>query len=308
MKTVFSKAKDLVHVYAQKTQSEGRSNNIFFNRTNLIYSYGQHYLLGEFTTINNEETIIINNSGYSHTTSNHISILWSATSQHKRIHLTDIDPSKVLSKLKDLQNSLNAAKKPEIYLNQANELLKSFNEFHKLSKKDKDFLIKTQMNYNFDLFNKKEIQEIKKLSKVFDFNNYKGAIEKAKEIKAKHEKELKELGKSIYDRYMKLWSNHADLTQYFKDKPKKYYSLFNEYRQKYGEDHLRINKNLIETSQGVKVEISEAKELYKAILAGIDIKGFKIGYYTVISINGVLTIGCHKINIQSVHSVGKQII
>ena len=45
-------------------------------RDNKIYSYGSHYLLGEFI---DDETIIINNEGYSVTTSKHIGLLINAT-------------------------------------------------------------------------------------------------------------------------------------------------------------------------------------------------------------------------------------
>jgi len=56
------------------------------------------------------------------------------------------------------------------------------------------------------------------------------------------------------------------------------------------------------------VPVDEAKVLYKAIQQGIDIKGYRIGNYTVNSLNGVLTIGCHRINMESVQRTGKQII
>lgn len=54
----------------------------------------------------------------------------------------------------------------------------------------------------------------------------------------------------------------------------------------------------METSQGVKVYVEDAKNLYRAIKeTKVDIKGMTIkGFYSsyrVASINGVLTIGCH---------------
>jgi hypothetical protein len=68
----------------------------------------------------------------------------------------------------------------------------------------------------------------------------------------------------------------------------------------------------VETSQGVKVYIEDAKNLYRAIKAKVDIKGMTIkgvfSSYRVASINGVLTIGCHRINMKSVKKVGEQIL
>ena len=48
MKTVFTNT-DTIHTFAQQTQYEGRnSTNTIFFEGNKIYSYGYHYLLGEF--------------------------------------------------------------------------------------------------------------------------------------------------------------------------------------------------------------------------------------------------------------------
>ena len=57
---------------------------------------------------------------------------------------------------------------------------------------------------------------------------------------------------------------------------------------------LRIEGNEVVTTGGARVPVKEAKILLARIRAGKDIKGFKIGFYTVISINGTLKIGCHE--------------
>jgi len=73
------------------------------------------------------------------------------------------------------------------------------------------------------------------------------------------------------------------------------------------EDFLRISSDglNVETSQRVTVSIEAARALYTAIVNKQDIKGHKIDGYTVISLNGHLSIGCHKINIKSMHKIGK---
>ena len=50
---------DVIHMFAQRTQSEGRCINVFFEY-NRIYSYGRHYLLGEFIELNGRTIIHIN--------------------------------------------------------------------------------------------------------------------------------------------------------------------------------------------------------------------------------------------------------
>ena len=51
----------------------------------------------------------------------------------------------------------------------------------------------------------------------------------------------------------------------------------------------------METSKGARVSLKAAKVLFKMIKSGKDIKGFDLEGYTVIGLNGVLTIGCHAI-------------
>ena len=76
-------------------------------------------------------------------------------------------------------------------------------------------------------------------------------------------------------------------------------------------DYLRLseNKQFVETSQNIRIEKNEAKKLYFAIKKKIDIRGQKIGYYTINKIdNKALTVGCHKICIKSVQKVGQILI
>lgn len=72
------------------------------------------------------------------------------------------------------------------------------------------------------------------------------------------------------------------------------------------QDYVRLSANgeTVQTSQGVFVDVKEARVLYNLIVNKKDIVGFKIKDYTVISINGTLKIGCHKINIESMHRLG----
>ena len=81
MKTVFTNS-EIVHVFNEQNQFEGRTSNgsmYFYN--NKIYSYGSHYLLAEFLDNN---TILINDKGYSNTTSKHISLITLATRNRKQ--------------------------------------------------------------------------------------------------------------------------------------------------------------------------------------------------------------------------------
>ena len=275
MKTVFSNAQDCVHAFAQRQTPQGRAGNVFFYGDK-IYSYGYHYLLAEFI---DDKTILINNSGYSSTTSKHISYVTSGTRQYKQFFTKTSEIGLVYSQILSLQDSLANARKPEIYINQIIGLFDSLNEFIKY-RKDKN--VPKDVRY-------KEIKAIVKALNV-DSVQYqqKLADAKKKDAASKKRKEAKQIKES--------------LTKWYK------YEI-NSFRV--GDtDYLRLSKDgqAVETSQYVKVSTDEARTLYKAICNGVDIKGHRISNYIVNSINGRLKIGCHNIDMDSVHKVGKQLI
>lgn len=63
----------------------------------------------------------------------------------------------------------------------------------------------------------------------------------------------------------------------------------------FSQTRLRLKSDMVETSRQAYVPEKDAKLLWALIKEGRDIKGHKIGGYTVISMNGVLKIGCHEI-------------
>lgn len=274
MKTKFSNT-DLVHKFAERTQSNGEAFNMFFEDTNKLYSYGRHYLLAEFKEINNELFIVINDKGYSSTTQRHISLVRQATRQYKQYFTTNIDLQLVSNQIEWNYKKLLKAKKPEIYIN---EILRLFNGL-------------TAFPLNVGDNFKKDVR-FKAIEKIYKSVSSPEQISKAKEVqKAIEIKAKKEAAKKLKTELKKFENFEID---YFRN----------------DEDFLRISqdKTKIETSQSVKVSIEEAKLLYTLIKAKRDIKGHKIGNYTVISINGHLKIGCHSINIDSMKKVGETIL
>ena len=289
MKKVFSNTSEVVHVFAQQTQSEGRngSGSIYF-KDNRIYSYGSHYLLGEFI---NDKTIIINDFGYSVTTSKHISELTNATSQYKQFYTSSIEVKHVQTEIDYNLKKLSKANKPEIYISNITKLesnLSKWVEYCKENKIKKEHFSK----YNF-VVNKSDY----KYKKIVKIANSLLTLEAIEKIKAKGKKEA--------------------INQKAKDKRELKTKLdkFNAYkidRFKIGEfDYLRLSQNgqFVETSQNIRIEKSDAKKLYFAIKNKICIRWRKIGYYTINKIdNKALTVGCHKICIKSVKKVGELLI
>tara|TARA_R110000822_G_scaffold109088_1_gene238857 strand:+ start:962 stop:1837 length:876 start_codon:yes stop_codon:yes gene_type:complete len=289
MKKVFSNTSEVVHVFAQQTQSEGRnqSGSIYF-KDNRIYSYGSHYLLGEFI---HYKTIIINDFGYSVTTSKHICELINATSQYEQFFTSSIDIKHVETEIDYNLKKLSKANKPEIYISNITKLESSLTKWVDYCKENK---IKKEHFSKYNFVVNKSNYKYKKIVKTANSLLTPEALEKIKEKGKKNS--IKQKAKDKKDLKTKL------------DK-------FNAYkidRFKVGEfDYLRLseNKQFVETSQNIRIEKNEAKKLYFAIKKKVDIRGQRIGYFTINKIdNKALTVGCHKICIKSVKKVGQLLI
>ena len=273
MRTVLRNTDEVIHVFAQQTQSEGRnqSGSIFFYN-NKIYSYGYHYLLGEFI---DKETILINDKGYSVTTSQHIQALTSATRQYKRFNVTETNL--------DLVHAATLSKIPKARTNKAVYLNRILYLFERLN----EYLIYTKTKAKVSKL--KEYREIKKIAQRLETDKDQILLEVAEILKTKEKRQLEKNKEAI-----KLWRSHEK-----------------HYLHGIKNSLLRLSKDFanVETSGGVKIEVKKAKVLYKLIEAGKDIKGFKLDYYTVIGIkDNILKIGCHNIPLNEVQSIGKQLI
>jgi hypothetical protein len=262
MKTVFTNT-DTMHTFAQQTQYEGRNatNTIFFEG-NKIYSYGYHYLLGKFLDPN---TILINDKGYSNTTSKHISMLIGATSQYKQYYTTKTDLQYVYSTINALKVKLSKARKPQIYLNEITSLWYSLNTF----------------------INDRGLKETKKQKEYKELKKFVSSLEKLGTLD-----QLKEWNKE-QQRLKKLKEQKT-----LKEKIHKFLTYEINYFRVGDKDYLRVSKDkeYIETSQGVKVEISEAKRYLNLLRSGVNMRGEKISHYTTINFDKLLRIGCHNID------------
>jgi hypothetical protein len=268
MRTKFNSAADVIHLYAQQTQNEGKSSNVFFYDKK-IYSYGYHYKLAEFI----DEFLLINDSGYSRTTQKHIRQVIQATRQYKQYFESKVNIHKVLPFVKSEYEKLLKAKKPIIYIN---SILSKFDSFQAYP-----------LNKNANSIEYKELKQIANLvlKIASNIDNFKDTLKNLKKANDKKQKAI--LNKSIKN----FEAYKVNFVKAEED-----YLRFSECGQ------------YIETSQQVKTTINEAKALYSLILAKKDIKGYNISGYTLNSLNGTLKIGCHKININSMNKIGKKLI
>lgn len=269
MKRVFSSNSELIHVFAQQSQYEGTCGNLFFYGKK-IYSYGYHYLLGEFLDSN---TILINDRGYSNSTAKHINYLRQATNQYKRFYVTETNEQFLLNKFDELLKKLVKAKKPEIYINEINYLFGKYCDFQ---------------DYKKSKLNKELVKFHKIANENLDLEKYKKAIQ-TKELKEKKEKERK--AKISIQDFRTYETNRI-------------------YKGLTGFDYLRLSecKNFVQTSQDLNIDINEAKKLAFAIERGMNIVGYKISHYIVKSIDKKqLIIGCHNFEIKEIDQIIKQL-
>lgn len=258
MKHTFKNSFDCIHEYAQQTNTHGKCSNVFFNGTK-IYSYGYHYLLGEFI---NSQTIVINDKGYSNTTRKHIQKLISATRQHKQYFTTDIDLYLVYSEVMSLVARLpKARKKDEISM----AIIDKFEKFK---------------NFNIEIGNSDILcgDEYKELEKIYNdlVSNKNEFVANLKEIELKKAQKIK--------------------AEYLSDVSKFRNYEISSILGRNNLDVLRLSKcgKYVETSQQVKIPIISAKMLYNAIVNNIDIVGYRIEQYKVNKIVGnKVFIGCH---------------
>ena len=147
MKKVFQSNSELSKVFANQTQTLGRSNSMFFEHQ-IIYSYGYHYEIAKIVyTDKGKDIAFINSNGFSNTTAKHTSHVLVGLSDKKYFYVPFLrgynrqyfDVNKLPEILDlmtiEIDNLLNKqirANKSIYYLNQANDLFNKINEISDL--------------------------------------------------------------------------------------------------------------------------------------------------------------------------------
>lgn len=295
MKKVFSND-EIFHIFAKQSQSEGRNSqgNIFF-RDNKIYSYGYHFCMG---VILEGGTILINERGYSNTTAKHVHHLKWATNHMKQVFCPypgDLNGNLEYwaEEIRDIQRSISKPRVRQTTIEKGNLGIASIVE--KANKWAE--AINTDLN---SLFLSEDLRPYWNAAVNQDFSKLSEDLKALAIEKEKREKERQERARIELLEKKEAWLNGEDVNLW-----------------QYPEPLLRLNhtyeretdgytKPIVETSKGAKVSLKAAKVLFDLIQSGKDIKGFDIDGYTVISLNGVLTIGCHKIERSEIDRFAKK--
>jgi hypothetical protein len=291
MKTTFNN-REIGHIWANQKQEFGRGSNIFF-KGKTIYSYGYHFPVA---SIVQPGIILFTTNDYSKATAKHKSfIIRSIPQTFKVFGVPCVDIDKNYKQDTKDKHKINI----DYFVNNIYRSLDSAERSNKYS----DSLYQSAMGYRIagveycEAFKLRKPKELKEPVPMSDKIRQKieAQREKQEAINKKIEAERIERESIILSKVLPLWFNHLPNPEGLPDA----YYLKNAY--------LRLNKegDKVETTQGAKVSIRAAKVLFDLIKSGKDIKGHNIDGYTVIGINGVLTIGCHKIETTEINRFAK---
>jgi hypothetical protein len=277
MKKVFSNSHECAHMFAQRTQNEGKAGNIFFEN-NVIYSYGYHFPVAQFYDKDNETIVLFTSKNYSNSTAKHKHVINSALS-----HYTIIEAFKIKD-VKDSDHSENIA----CFMEELKELSKKILS----AKKNSEYFLSQYYNaiinanrycYFFHLGTR--------FSNELNMEIVKNKIETQKEKATK---------KVIQERLTEL--NNLELWKQNKFNGH-FYSLDNQY--------LRLkDSETVETTTGATFPFSHCKYVYNKIKECIANKEcwkrngqqIRIGNFNIDSIdeNGNVKAGCHYVTFEEI--------
>lgn len=310
IKTVFNSSQ-VCHVWASQTQEYGRNsqNNIYFHGTE-IYSYGSHYLMAKiYPEYGN--AVLVNNQGYSNTTTRHRSNCYSAIGHLESFSVSD--PSNPLKSINDMGDALTENMFDKLFENKPwfgydsnfkNKTAKQwaddyFSEYNKLC--DTFNYPKLKLSFPSDLaeiigeyveFRKQRNNELETTAKVRKAN---ADLAKAKaEIRAKYQYEKSqnfvndqqaEIKCRLDEKqYMAAWLSGESVNRYNLPCTKL--------------DLIRVKDNKVETTAGADVPLNHALKLLMAINNGTVKHGDRVGHFSFNRLDGgIVTIGCHQISL-----------
>lgn len=295
---------EIAHLWIHQSQDNARNqtNNLYFYG-NTIYSYGSHFPIAQIYD-KDSHIVFMTTKTYSNTTSKHINYVQYAINHKQIFNVPNVEVNNIRDKNShkgnlnhyfDLIEVLVGKHKRARKYSYKGEINQNLNELRLYIKlfKLRNFLTKDEK----ELVDNEDIIHIlcdKKTNNSISFID----IRKRKEKNA-NARERKRQQKRLND-----WLGFK-----LKFKTNKVYLRLNERYEriplKISECNINNNRHGVQTSHGAWVSLKSAVILWKMIKTKKDVKGHKIDYYTVTSLNGTLKIGCHEIELEEVKRFGK---
>ena len=262
---------DTAHLFATQTQIEARTPNgslYFYGKS--IYSYGSHFCIAKFI---DSKTLLFTERTYSNTTAKHISVVSHATSHINKIYCGNPNWNHTdnftywLNVAEQLADKLKRANKPEIYINQLQQIETKATKY---------------ANY-FSIAIPETLQSVLKVTTKTEILAY---MENKAELIAAEKLAKEKAAKKEHQTNLKKWRKFETGRLYTRA----------------GFDYLRKNDTEFQTSQGIKIPIEIGKRFYNN-LAAVKIND-KFLDFTVNEITKTyIGIGCHKITFKEINNI-----
>lgn len=290
MKRVFGSNQQVEHLWANQSQAEGRASTVFFEGKS-IYSYGYHYELGRMVTYKGKTVAMINTTGYSSSTSKHISQTFSAVSHLINLgttgDLSDVRGALVekqgdlISELFDHFSRLTFWSGSNDYTTYVENSVKEFNALC-VTLGHKELALDINPEY-LELY-KEHIK--RRLAREIELQSPENLAKREKQVARKEE-----LFKIKIQDEIVAWRSGGPLTSNVRAVRPQLIRIMT--RMDNGEQD-------IQTTLGATVPFKQAKVLLTRLLRNEPVdKGYKIGSFKLEScIGDVVTIGCHTFSLK----------
>lgn len=297
LKRVYSSADQVLHLWADQSQSDARSSNVFFEG-DTCFSYGYHYRLGKLHKVGKNTVALVNSYNYSITTAKHRGWAFDAVEHLPRLYSSNVqciftavdeNQERLVDALMGIfsQHSFRRPwDNPNGMPYRIEATLKDVAEFNffcdavKLSKLridiPIDFLELINNHVDACIERKKEL-EARRLTPEYIS---KREAKKAREEERKKEKLKEDIAK---------WKSGGVLDYRLRD---------------LNPQLIRVRGDVVETTRGAQVPLSHAKRLLGILNSGKKIEGERVGHFQVNADNGdTIRIGCHTIAIEDARAV-----
>jgi len=262
----------LAHVWAQQEKTSGKGSSFFFEGAT-IYSYGRHFPIARYYEHKGKKCILFTSRGYSNSTAKHINYTRQAINRDAQPVFYVYDPSKTPSAedleryIKEAEQSMSLAERArsrkDFYTTEANGHIAQYHAFGKF------FGIRTKKNP----VDPKRVKELKAR-----------ALESMKKDRERR-KEREAIEKATLEELAQKW-RAGEINE--------------TYRLRSLPVMLRANGDELQTSQGARVPLTDARTLYHhakqfsietVVKARPRIGEFHIDAYR----DGNIIAGCHTI-------------
>ena len=283
MRTVLRNHDEVCHVWAQQTQSQGRAGNIFFEGKS-IYSYGRHFEAARFM---DSETVLVNSYRYSVSTAQHLSLIRQAV-RHKQVFtvpsMTDHreNVTYLIEQARDhFDRAKRARKRAEWEMGHGREVVDDTRAYiTKFRVAVPDSHVELWQALHTDTYLNSEVQA--------------QLLAKARAAQAAEREATKQA------RIAREREEAERLEQWVRGEMD--WGRFSAMR-------LRVKDDEVQTTHGARVPIIEARKLYRALKAGMNIEGQQVGYYRVTRVTeSELVVGCHNIPLSEVERIAPEVM